>query len=88
MKRLVLGTCAALALASGVAFAKGPLAGHPNLQAAHADIKNAIMKITAAQKANEYDMEGHAAKAKELLGQAEHEITLAAEAANANANRK
>lgn len=84
MKRLAIGVSAALALASGVAFAKGPLAGHPNLKAAHNEVKQALEKITVAQKANEYDMDGHAAKAKELLVQAEREIALAAEAATAN----
>jgi hypothetical protein len=42
-------------------------------------------KITAAQEANEFDMNGHAAKAKELLDQASRELKLAAEAANKNA---
>jgi hypothetical protein len=41
-------------------------------------------KVTAAQQANEYDMNGHAAKAKELLSQAYREIKLAAQAANRN----
>ena len=84
MNRFVLGVCAALALASGSALAKGPLAGHPNLKAAHMQIKQAIEKVSAAQKANEFDMEGHAAKAKDLLEQAEKEIGQAAQAANAN----
>jgi hypothetical protein len=37
----------------------------------------------AAQTANEFDMAGHAAKAKELLDQANNELKQAAEAANA-----
>jgi hypothetical protein len=55
---------------------------HPNLAAAQGFIERAINKITAAQKANEYDMGGHAAKAKALLDQAYEEVKLAAEAAN------
>ena len=55
---------------------------HPNLAAAQGFIERAINKITAAQQANEYDMGGHAAKAKALLDQAFVEIKLAAEAAN------
>jgi hypothetical protein len=47
-------------------------------------VKQAMEKISAAQVANEFDMEGHAAKAKELLEQAEKEIGQAAEAATAN----
>jgi hypothetical protein len=81
MKRFVLASSAVLLLVGGVQAA-GPLKGHPNLVAAHNEIKLAMEKITAAQKANEYDMEGHAAKAKALLEQAEIEIKMAAEAAN------
>lgn len=38
-----------------------------------------------AQKANEWDMQGHAQKAKDLLDQANSELKLAAQAANRNA---
>jgi hypothetical protein len=58
---------------------------HPNIAAAQVFVEKAFNRITAAQKANEFDMEGHAAKAKELLGQATVELKLAAEAANRNA---
>ena len=57
---------------------------HPNLAAAQTFIEKAVNRVSLAQKANEYDMDGHAAKAKELLDQAYSEIKLAAEAANAN----
>jgi hypothetical protein len=57
---------------------------HPNLAAAQNFIERAISKITAAQTANEYDLGGHAARAKALLDQAYVEIKLAAKAANAN----
>jgi hypothetical protein len=56
---------------------------HPNLAAAQDFILRAVNKMTAAQKANEFDMDGHATKAKALLDQAYGEIKLAAEAANA-----
>jgi hypothetical protein len=55
---------------------------HPNLAAAQRFCDQAFSKVTAAQEANEWDMNGHAAKAKELLEQANHELKLAAEAAN------
>ena len=55
---------------------------HGNLRAAQRLIEKAINKVTAAQVANEYDMEGHAARAKELLNQAYDEIKLSAMAAN------
>ena len=84
MNPIILGVCCAFAIASSGAFAKGPMAGHPNLKAAHKDIKQAIEKVSAAQKANEFDMEGHAAKAKDLLDQAEKELAQAAEADTEN----
>ena len=46
---------------------------------------NAYDKIIAAQKANEWDMAGHAQKAKDLLDQVNSELKLAAPAANKNA---
>ena len=84
MKTIVAVCSVAMMLASGAALAANPKKGHPNLQAAAKLIKEASAKISAAQGANEFDMEGHAAKAKELLAQAEGEITQAAEAANEN----
>lgn len=57
---------------------------HPNLAAAQTFIERGIQKLTAAQMANDFDMNGHAAKAKALLDQAYTEIKLAALAANAN----
>jgi hypothetical protein len=38
--------------------------------------------ISAAQQANEFDMQGHAQKAKDLLDEASREMKAAAEAAN------
>jgi outer membrane murein-binding lipoprotein Lpp len=58
--------------------------GHPNLVAARQFVEQAIDKVSAAQKANDYDMQGHAAKAKRLMEQAIQEIQLAGEAANGN----
>jgi hypothetical protein len=43
---------------------------HPNLAAAQRLTDEAYNKITAAQQANEWDLDGHAAKAKQLLDQA------------------
>jgi hypothetical protein len=60
-------------------------ARHPNLAAAQRLSAQAFEKLTAAQKANEYDMDGHAKKAKDLLEQANQELKLAAESANKNA---
>ncbi|HET6450546.1 MAG TPA: hypothetical protein VFI08_04505 [Spirochaetia bacterium] len=55
---------------------------HPNLVAAQQLCQQAIDKITAAQQANNFDMKGHAAKAKQLLQQAMNEIQLAERAAD------
>jgi hypothetical protein len=57
---------------------------HPNLAEAQRLSAQAFQKITAAQRANEWDMEGHAQKAKELLDQVNNELKQAAEAANRN----
>ena len=81
--KLVLSCVLGLAtLAGGVLIAQGPR--HPNLRAAQDLINQAYDRITAAQQANEWDMGGHAAKAKALLEDAKREIRLAAEAANRN----
>ena len=55
---------------------------HPNLAAAQRLSFQAFEKIQAAQAANEWDLEGHAQKAKELLDQANKELKQAAEASN------
>ena len=56
--------------------------GHPNLVAARDYVRDAIAKVTAAQQANDYDMQGHAARAKKLMQQAIDEINMAEQAAN------
>ena len=55
---------------------------HPNIAAALRFVEQAFNRITAAQDANEFDLGGHAAKAKELLDRVNRELKLAAEAAN------
>jgi hypothetical protein len=55
---------------------------HPNLAEAQRLIRRAYEKIEAGQGANEWDMHGHAQKAKELLEHASAELKMAAEAAN------
>jgi hypothetical protein len=57
---------------------------HPNLAAAQRLSEQAFNKIVAAQEVNEWDMDGHAQKAKDLLDQANQQLKLAAEAANNN----
>ena len=77
-----------LFLIGSAAIAQSPkknvsAARHPNLAAAQRLSAQAYEKITAAQQANEWDMQGHAAKAKTLLDQANTELKAAAQAANA-----
>jgi hypothetical protein len=55
---------------------------HPNLAAAQRLVDQAFRKVTEAQRANEFDLAGHAEKAKGLLDQANAELKLAAETAN------
>ena len=74
---------------AAVAMAQRPAANvsagrHPNLAAAQRLSQEAFNKIVAAQQANEWDMQGHAQKAKDLLDQVNAELKLAAGAANRN----
>ena len=94
MKKIVLPVLAALAVLVACAHAEAapPVENinpqhHPNLAAAQRLSREAINPISAAQAANHYDMDGHAARAKELLEQANFELKLAAEAANRHAHR-
>jgi hypothetical protein len=78
-----------LVLLASVALADQPVQNvsskkHPNIAAAQHLSDEAYKKISAAQQANEWDMDGHAAKAKDLLDQVNHELKAAAEAANKN----
>jgi hypothetical protein len=84
--RLLAGT-AALILTVSVTLAGPPVDNinpnkHPNLAAAQRLATEAFERVSAAQVANEYDMDGHAAHAKDLLDQANRELKAAAIAAN------
>jgi hypothetical protein len=57
---------------------------HPNLAAAQKHLDMAFEKIQAAQAANEWDLAGHAQKAKELIDQASRELKQSAETSNKN----
>jgi hypothetical protein len=47
---------------------------HPNIAAAQQLCNQAYERISAAQQANEFDMHGHAQKAKDLILQAKSEL--------------
>lgn len=78
---------AAVALVASIAIA-APVDNvnpkhHPNLAAAQRLSTQAYEKIVAAQRANEFDLDGHAQKAKDLLDQVNRELKAAAETSNA-----
>ncbi len=75
-------------LAGAVAFVfiVGAIAGDRvrdwhDLDAVHNHVVESIHEMERARKANHYDMDGHGAKAEELLHQAEHELHEAVESA-------
>ena len=84
MKKSIVAAVSLTLLGGAAAYAQGRVSAqkHPNLAAAQRFIDDAVTKITAAQQANEWDMGGHAKKAKELLAEASAECKEAALAAN------
>jgi hypothetical protein len=88
-RSVLISVLGAAVLAAGIAYAGK--AGrdisskrHPNLAAAQKLCLNAYQRITDAQKANEWDLDGHAKTAKELLEKVNAELKLAAEKSNEN----
>jgi hypothetical protein len=88
MKTIFKGVLAALLVAGvAVASAQVPVQNidperHGNLAAAQHLVTDAFDRLSDAQFANHDALGGHAARAKELLRQADEEIKLAAIAAN------
>jgi hypothetical protein len=60
---------------------------HPNIHAAQDLTAQAWDYMSKAQVANDWDMDGHAGKAKSLLEQAADEMKSAALSANANSKK-
>jgi hypothetical protein len=91
LKTRIVASVLGLLLVLGVAaIAQRPekdisAARHPNLAAAQDLSRRAWQRIVDAQKANEWDMDGHAQKAKDLLDEVNRELRIAATAANRNA---
>ena len=89
---VITHTTAAALLAAAAAVAVPAIAQEPaqnisrmrhgNLAAAQDLARQAYDRLTAAQAANEFDLGGHAGRAKELLRQANDEIRQAATSAN------
>ncbi len=87
--QLLAALLGALLVLGGIAIAQPPERNiargrHPNLAAAQRLSRQAFEKIVQAQQANEWDLAGHAQRAKDLLEQANNELKLAAQAANRN----
>ncbi len=87
--RILAAVVGFLLVIGGIALAQKPRqtvsgARHPNLAAAQRFCEQAWNKTLAAQQANEWDMDGHAQKAKNLLDEANKELKAAAGAANRN----
>ncbi len=88
-KNLVRVILAAALFCGGMLVAQKPAQNinphnHPNLAAAQRLSEQAYQKIVTAQQANEFDMEGHAQKAKDLLEQVNEQLRMAANWANKN----
>lgn len=86
-KMIAIAMTAGMLALAGLALADHPARNvswkkHRNLAAAQTLVMKAFQKIEAAQKANEFDMDGHAQKAKDLLDQVNMELKAAAEEAN------
>jgi hypothetical protein len=88
--RTMVVVLALLLVCMGMILAQNPPARnvsghrHPNLAAAQRLCAQAYQRIVDAQRDNEWDMQGHAQRAKDLLDQANNELKQAAEAANRN----
>ena len=72
-----------LSFVSGCALADEGyfLSRHPNIATADFNAQQAIERMRAAQRANGYDMGGHAGRAIQLLQDARYEMQAAAQAA-------
>lgn len=84
---LAIALCVGLGL-SAVLIAQAPRVTvgerHGNMRAAQEYIQQAWRKVDEGQKDNNYNLSGHAGRAKDLLAQASEEIKLSAEAANSH----
>jgi len=86
--RLIGRVLSAVLLCTAVTLAQEPVQNiskeqHPNLAEAQRLVAEANKRIADAQNINHEDMKGHAEKARRFLVQANEELKLAAEAANA-----
>ena len=78
MKKILIAA-SALTLFSGLALAQ--VRDWRDLELVHRHITESIHEMERARAANHYDMEGHGAKAEQLLREAQREVHEAVEAA-------
>jgi hypothetical protein len=83
MKKLLPAFVFVLALTPAMSSAD-PVRDWHDLAAVHRKVQNAIEDMARARAANHYDMDGHGAKAEDLLKQAEAELREAVESAKAS----
>jgi NAD-dependent DNA ligase len=76
MKKATLVAAVAVSFIAGAALAEKVHDWH-DLDKTHQHVVEAIHEMERARAANHYDMDGHGAKAEELLHQAEHELSAA-----------
>ncbi len=81
MKRSLLVTVTGIMLLFATTVLAEKVRDWKDLELVHKHIKEAITEMEHARAANHYDMQGHGAKAEELLRQAEREVHEAIEAA-------
>ena len=79
MKKLLIAACAALC----AGYAAAEVHDWHDLDHVHKHIVQSIHEMERAREANHYDMQGHGAKAEQLLREAEKELHAAVEAAKA-----
>jgi hypothetical protein len=80
MKKALLTIAALLSVGVAVALAE-PVRDWHDLDAVHSQVVEAIHEMAEARAKNHYDMDGHGAKAEELLEHAERELRAAIESA-------
>jgi hypothetical protein len=79
MKKTLMIAACCLSFTVGAAFSARVRDWH-DLDAVHRHLIESIHEMERARAANNYDMQGHGARAEELMRSAEHELHEAVEA--------
>ena len=81
MKNLALAIVTAVSLTAAGAALADPVKDWHDLDAVHKHVQESIKEMERARAANHYDMDGHGAKAEDLLRQTERQLHDAVESA-------